>query len=102
MMSSDQGAVVPEPAEPCDPHEPHDPEPVDLTRPSWVICEITFKITPDDRQAYGREFGIEGEANALADLREHLPEHLAAALAGDYMIRSFTAHSITTRVGRGR
>jgi hypothetical protein len=100
MMSSDPGAAAPEP---CEPHEPHEPEPAhDPARSDWVICEIAFQITPDDRQAYAREFGIEGEANALADLREHLPEHLAAALAGDYMIRTFTRHSITTRVGLGR
>lgn len=98
MFTEDAGAFAPDPAEPCD--RPDD-EPFDPARASYVICEIAFKITPDDRQAYAREFGIEGEANALADLREHLPEHLAAALAGDYMIRTFTAHSIMTRVGRG-
>jgi hypothetical protein len=82
-------------------HNPRSaPEPA-VRPPSFVICEIVFQIKPEHLTAYGDEYGIEGLDNALADLREHLPEHLSAALVADYMIRSFTAHSITTRVGRG-
>jgi hypothetical protein len=82
---ADMGAPAPEPVRP----------------PAFVICEIVFQIKGEHLIAYGDEYGIEGLDNALADLREHLPEHLSAAIVGDYMMRSFTAHSITTRVGRG-
>jgi hypothetical protein len=82
-------------------HNPRAPEPAPVRPPAFVICEIVFQIKPEHLSAYSTEYGIEGLDNALADLREHLPEHLSAALVADYMIRSFTAHSITTRVGRG-
>ena len=81
--------------------QPGAPAPEPVRPPAFVICEIVFQVKGEHLSAYCAEYGIEGLDNGLADLREHLPEHLSAALAGDYMIRSFTAHSITTRVGRG-
>ena len=77
------------------------PAPTPIRPPAFVICEIVFQIDPDRLAAYGAEFGIDGLDNALTDLRDHLPEHLDAALAADYMIATFTRRSITTRVGRG-
>jgi hypothetical protein len=77
--------------------------------PEFVSVQLTFKLTPQNRADYAREYGLGGfdaegpaggpvwhddPAKAGADFREHLPEQIREALGQVYMIREFSQYQV--------
>lgn len=60
-----------------------------------MTMTVTFRMSPAQRAAYAAEYGLgsdaEGEAAAARDWRDHLGEHLDAALGRAWTFRAFTA-----------
>jgi hypothetical protein len=59
----------------------------------FTSVTITFKMTPEQRADYAREYGLD-PGETFADLAGHLPDTVRDALCRTYLVNQFTTFSV--------
>ena len=61
--------------------------------PDFFTVTVTIKVTPEQRDAYAREYSMDG--GVADDMARRIPEDIRDALTQVYWLREFAAYSVS-------
>jgi len=61
--------------------------------PDFFTVTVTIKVTREQREAYAREYGMDG--GVADDMARRIPEDIRDALGQVYWLREFTGYSVS-------